>query len=37
MQLVLSLAEQLGGTVTLDRSMGTKFTVTFARPEPPAS
>ena len=29
MQLVTSLVEQLEGTITLDRSEGTTFTITF--------
>jgi two-component sensor histidine kinase len=31
MQLVCGVARQLGGSVELDRTGGTRFTVTFAR------
>ena len=33
MQLLLSLAGQLEGTIELDRSSGTTFTITFRKPE----
>ena len=32
LQLVTTLTQQLGGTITLDRSVGTRFTVTFTDP-----
>jgi len=34
LQLVVSLTQQLNGTIELDRSRGTAFTVTFVPPQP---
>jgi len=34
MQLVIMLTEQIGGTIELDRSEGTAFTITFEQPKP---
>jgi two-component sensor histidine kinase len=34
LQLVCNLTKQLQGTITLDRSAGTRFTISFAEPKP---